>query len=285
MKKITLLIIVLAVAAGGFLQAQEGAGYYNRNNEYDNYAYADYEFRHSNAAYHIDRYGGDIYYFHHYRANVYFVLVGPNVFVVPGLTFRNYLHRPNIHWLSRADFIAISAVNFPYYDSYVRFGYYSDYYDHNPWSLGNHLLVTRNYRTYYRDRSRSKRYYRHLNSISAHQSRAMERVRNFRNNRQTRNTYGRSGQTYQRSQRNASQRNSSASIRRNGGNNRSTARSSGSYRSFSRSSRSTGRSSGSYRSSGRSSGSYRSSGRRGNNSGTSRSNYKTSRVTVKKRRR
>lgn len=265
MKKITLLILVLAVTAGGFLQAQEGAGYYNRNNEYDNFAYADYEFRHSNSAYHIDRYRGDIYYFHHYRANVYFVLVGPNVFVVPGLTFRNYLHRPNFHWMPRADFIAMSAVNFPYYDSYVRFGYYFDYYDHNPWCVRNHLLVTRNYRTYYRDRHRSKRYYRHLNSISAHQSRAMERARNFRSNR---HSYRQNERTYRGSQRNTSHRYSSEQIRRNGGNN---------YRNYKASERFK-------RSTGRSSTSYRSSGRRGNDSGTSRRNYKSSRVTVKKRR-
>ena len=254
---------MLAVAAGGFLQAQEGAGYYNRNNEYDNYAYADYEFRHSNAEFHMNRYRGDIYYFHHYRANVYFVLVGPNVFVVPALTFRGYMHRPNYHWASRADFIALSAVYFPYYDSYVRFGYYFDYYDHNPWCVSNHLLVTRNYRTYYTNRNRSRQYYRHLNRISAHQSRAMDRARHFRNNRYT---FRQNERTYQGSRGNASHRYSGKQIHRNSEQIRRN------YQAAERFKRSIGRSSGSYRGAGR------------DHYSTSRRNYKNNRVTVRKRR-
>ncbi len=59
------------VIGSGF--AFGGNGYYNRHNVYENYAYADFEFRLSNAAYHLDRYYGSVYYYHHPRANVYFV--------------------------------------------------------------------------------------------------------------------------------------------------------------------------------------------------------------------
>lgn len=183
MKKITLIILMLAVTSSVVLWAQDGYGYYNRNNEYDNFAYADYEFRHSNAAFHIDRYRGNIYYFHHYRANVYFVLVGPNVFVVPALTFRHYMNRPNFHWSSRNDFIALSAVNFPYYDSYVRFGYYFSYYDNNPWSIGNHVHVTRNYRNYYTGRHKNSRYYRNMSQVNARRTGEMKRVSHHSQNR------------------------------------------------------------------------------------------------------
>lgn len=182
MKKIILIIIMFAMLAGGIAQAQDR--YYNRNNVYENFAYADYEFRHSNAAYHMERYRGNIYYFHHYRANVYFVLVGPHVFVVPGFTFRDYIHLPNFHWVSNSDFIALSAVHFPYYDSHVRFNYYNSYYDHNRWSQRNHILVTRNYRKYYQNRHSSKRYSRHMSRVRTHQARAMERARHLRHSPQ-----------------------------------------------------------------------------------------------------
>lgn len=185
MKKIILIIIMFAMLASGIAWAQDR--YYNRNNVYENFAYADYEFRHSNAAYHIERCRGNIYYFHHYRANVYFVLVGPHVFVVPGLTFRDYIHLPNFHWVSRPDFIALSAVHFPYYDSYVRFNYYFSYYDHNPWSLRNHILVTRNYRKYYHNRHGNKRYHHDLSRVRAQQAQAMERARHLRHNPQRQN--------------------------------------------------------------------------------------------------
>lgn len=269
MKKMILMILALAVAAGGFLHAYESEGYYNRHNEYDNYAYADYEFQHSNAAFHIDRYHDDIYYFHHYRANVYFVLVGPRVFVVPALTFRRYMHRHNFSWASRADFIALSAVHFPYYDSYVRFGYYFDYYDHNPWCVRNHLHVTRNYRKYYRDRSRSKRYYRHLTRISPHQSRAMERARHFRKhrsaNRHDAHTYREN--TYRKNQRNVSRRYSSEHIRRTGGENYRNQNTSQRYKRNNR----------------RSSSKYRGSGRRDHNDRRDRRSRYTKSKSIKKR--
>lgn len=245
MKKITLIILMLAVASSVVLWAQDGYGYYNRNNEYDNFAYSDYEFRHSNAAFHIDRYRGDIYYFHHYRANVYFVLAGPNVFVVPALTFRTYMNRPNFHWSSRNDFIALSAVNFPYYDSYVRFGYYFSYYDNNPWSIGNHVHVTRNYRNYYTGRHKNSRYYRNMSQVNSRRTGETARVSHYRQNRP---------QQQERNSRNY--RNSS--VQENRGRNYSR-----NYESAQRFRKSMGHSSG--RSSGYSSGSYRGSGTRAGN--------------------
>ncbi len=177
MKK--LLMILMAVALlSGLVFAQDN--YYNRNNRYDNYSYADYEFRHSNAAFHMDRFHGDVYYFHHYRANVYFVLVGPHTFVVPGYTFRAYMDRPNFHWVPRESFISLSAVSLPYYDSHVRFNYYSSYYDSNPWSIMNHYRVTRNYRKHYNCRHRSKRYYRNQRRVMSHRHRHMGEARRLR---------------------------------------------------------------------------------------------------------
>jgi hypothetical protein len=117
-------------------------------------------------------------------------MVGPHVFVVPGYTFRSYMHRPNFYWVSRPDFVALSSANFGYYDSYVRFGFYFNFYDNNPWGVRNHILVTRNYRKHYRNRYHSRRYYRHHKRVMAGHRHAMERVRNVRHKRNTYRSHG-----------------------------------------------------------------------------------------------
>ncbi len=155
MKKI-IMILAVAILLSGVMFADED--YYNRNNPYDNYSYTDYEFRLSNAAFHLDRYKGDVYYYHHYRANVYFALVGPNVFVIPAYTFRAYMERPNFHWAGQNEFVALSAIKMPFHDSFARFNYYFSYYDDNRFSPRNHIRVTRNFRKYYKKRFSSKRY-------------------------------------------------------------------------------------------------------------------------------
>lgn len=182
MKKMILTVLAVTVLFTGL----SFGDYYNRHNPYKNFAYADYEFQHSNAAFHINRYKGDIYYFHHYRANVYFVLVGPNTFVVPALTFRAYEHRPNFVWVGNNDFVALSAANLSYYDSHVRFNYYFRYYDQNPYNVRNHVRVTRNYRKFYKNRRTSKRYNRSRTSVIASRDKSMKRARVLRSKRSSR---------------------------------------------------------------------------------------------------
>jgi hypothetical protein len=150
-KKIT--IMLTTVLASLFLFSGLTFGeYYNRDYGYDDYAYEDYEYRFDDAEYQLDRYQGPVYYFHHPSADVYFVLVGDITFVVPAYTFRAYLHRHNFVLVPRTRFISLNCCGLDYYDSYLRFNFYFDFYNRSKWTQGHHYQFRRDFRSYYNSR-------------------------------------------------------------------------------------------------------------------------------------
>jgi hypothetical protein len=150
-KKIT--IMLTTVLASLFLFSGLAFGEYNnRDYGYDDYAYDDYEYRFDDAVYHLDSYQGPVYYFRHDRADVYFVLVGDMIFVVPAYTLSPYLHRHNFVWVPRTRFISLSCGSLDYYDSYLRFNFYFDFYTRSKWSSGHHHQLRRDFRSYYNSR-------------------------------------------------------------------------------------------------------------------------------------
>jgi hypothetical protein len=150
-KKIT--IMLTTVLASLFLFSGLTFGeYYTRDYGYDDYAYEDYEYRFDNTEYQLDRYAGPVYYFHHPGADVYFVLVGDITFVVPAYTFRAYLHRHNFVLVPRTRFISLSCRGLDYYDSYLRFNFYFDFYNRYKWNQGLHHQLRRDFRSYYNSR-------------------------------------------------------------------------------------------------------------------------------------
>ena len=161
--------------------------YYNSDYGYDDYTYDDYEYRFDNAADHLDRYHGPVYYFRHDRADVYFVLVGDMTFVVPAYTFRAYLHRHNFVWVPRTRFISLSCCGLDYYDNHLRFTFYFDFYNRHRWNRKYHRQLRRDFRSYYHGRKHQKWYHsnrrrimdqRRVNSYKhGHSSPAQERQR------------------------------------------------------------------------------------------------------------
>jgi hypothetical protein len=158
-KKIT--IMLTTVLASLFLFSGLTFGeYYTRDYGYDDYAYDDYEYRFDDAEYQLGRYAGPVYYFHHTGADVYFVLVGDITFVVPAFTFRAYLHRHNFVLVPRTRFISLSCCGLDYYDSYLRFNFYFNFYNRSKWYRGHHYQLRRDFRSYYNSRKQHAWYFK-----------------------------------------------------------------------------------------------------------------------------
>ncbi|UCH98565.1 MAG: hypothetical protein JSV88_17420 [Candidatus Aminicenantes bacterium] len=163
-KKITIMLATVLVSLFLFSGLTFGE-YYNRDYGYDHYDYADYEYRLDNAVTRLDRYRGPVYYFHHPRADVYFVLVGDFTFVVPAHTFRPYLHRHNFVWVPRTRFISLSCCGLDYYDSHLRFNFYFDFYNRRHWNRKYHHQLRRDFRSYYNGRKHQKWYHKDRQKI------------------------------------------------------------------------------------------------------------------------
>ncbi len=179
MKKIMFFVLVLSFLMTGAAYGQYHDNY--RSHSYSDYSYNDCEYRYIDDYDHLASYGRRVFYFAHPNADVYFALMGARIFVIPGHRFRMHLHRPNFRWVSRADFIALSCMDFGYYDSYVRFNYYYDYYHRHGCSWNNHYDISRRYRRYYRNRNNHHRdYYRHKNQVMKRRAKAIKRARHLR---------------------------------------------------------------------------------------------------------
>lgn len=200
----TLLVSIFLFPAFGFSSGSDRYGYdeYEDYEPYDrsDYSYSDYEFRFSDAVHDFDRCRGPVYYFRHPRGSVYFVLVGQNTYVVPVHIFRRYTNRAHFVWVPRARFISLSSIGLDYYDNYLRFNYYFDYYNRSRWNRKHIRGLRQNFKKYYRGRHHTKWYQknrprvmkqRHLkrrgykNTYRTHERRKAKRYdrRNDRHNR------------------------------------------------------------------------------------------------------
>ncbi len=167
MKTLKILVFMMFVMVSmGFGQE------YNENDYYDNGEYAEYDdenlsydYGYDNARDYLERYNGPVYYWGHPQRDVYFVLIGSRVFVIPMVELSSIWNR--LHWslVSMDRFIHLSCFGLPYYDNYMRFNYYFNHYRHYGYgSYYNRYLRTR-YRRYFRDRRHNRDYYRYRSRV------------------------------------------------------------------------------------------------------------------------
>ncbi|MCP4220687.1 MAG: hypothetical protein GY765_39030 [bacterium] len=172
MKKTIMILAVMVIMFSGLF----GAGYdeYNDRNldvEYGNeYGHGDdceyshdgngYAYRQMDDYMALQHYNGRVFYYAHPTADIFFTLIGRQVYIVPGFKFRRSMHRSNFYAVPKADFIYYSCGSMDYYDSYMRFGFFNDYYYNNPWSYRRHRHVCSDYYGYYGNRRNSRSYYR-----------------------------------------------------------------------------------------------------------------------------
>ena len=188
MRKILLLVLCL-----GLLGFMANAQDYDDNNDYgDSYNtdydddYLSYENGYENAMPYLNNYNGVLYYWVHPYENLYFVLIGRRVFVIPSYQIRRIWH--NFRWvlLSMNNFVSYSSFGLPYYDNWVRFHYYYDYFYRNRYNRYNCRWIRGRYRSYYRNRRSNRNYYGRYRTVMKNRRTGRTRInsrRSFNKNR------------------------------------------------------------------------------------------------------
>ncbi len=207
MKKIIFFVFVLSILASvGFGQ------YYDNNNERNDYYYdtdyeednLTYEYGYEEALPYLQNYNGRVYYWVHPHENLYFVIIGRKVFIIPGYHINRI--RNSMRWflVTMDRFIALTCFGLPYYDNYVRFHYYNDYYNRHRYNSYNNHMIRDNYRMYYKNRRGNKHYYRYQDRVPKKREQiSNERYHNNGYYNRYKSTNKRSGpQTYRRPEHN-----------------------------------------------------------------------------------
>ena len=140
-----------------FAQYNDRYGYEDEY-RFDSNVYDDYEYWLDNAPYHLDRCQGPVYYYYHPVADVYFVSIGNVTFVVPSYQFRPYMHRHNFFMVPRSRFISLSCGGLDYYDNYLRFNFYFDFFNSHRWDRKYYHTLRYDYRKYYNNRHHNSWY-------------------------------------------------------------------------------------------------------------------------------
>lgn len=159
MKKTMITVLVTLILGIGSSVLTYGQ-YYDDYASYDNMAYDDYEYRLNDATALLASYQGPIYYYQHSRADLFFVLIGRETFIVPAATFRYYMHRPNFRYIAQDAFISMSCGGLDYYDNYLRFSYYFNYFLDNIFDRPHCSILRYNFRSYYGKRHHHNDYER-----------------------------------------------------------------------------------------------------------------------------
>ncbi|MCP4213612.1 MAG: hypothetical protein GY765_03100 [bacterium] len=171
MKKTIMILAVMVIMVSGLFGA--GNDRYTDGNfdvEYgDEYGHDacdsshesdEYAYRQMDDYMALHHYNGRVYYYAQPTSDIFFALIGRQVYIVPGFKFRRSMHRSNFYEVAKDDFVYYSCGSMNYYDSYMRFGFFNDYYYNNPWSCRNHRHVCSDYYGYYGNRRNSRSYYR-----------------------------------------------------------------------------------------------------------------------------
>jgi len=162
------MLVLLMLAAPGFAQYDYGREYdndgYSDVGDYDD-SYLAWDYGYDNARYYLDRYDGPVYYWAHPYRDVYFVLVGPRVFVIPVYEISRFWHRLRWSLVSMSRFVHLSCFGLPYYDNYVRFNYYFNHYRRYRFNRYYNSYLRNRYRSYFHNRRHNRNYYRHRDSV------------------------------------------------------------------------------------------------------------------------
>lgn len=165
MKHLKIMMLMLILATGtAFAQDYYGDDYAEPYESFDD-AYLTYDYGYESARPWLSRYNGPVYYWTHPYRDVYFVLVGPRVFVIPIYELSRIRHR--LHWslVSMNRFIHLSCFGLPYYDSYVRFNYYYNHYRRYSFNRYHNRYLRDRYRRYFHNRRSNRDYYRHRSRV------------------------------------------------------------------------------------------------------------------------
>ncbi len=146
---------------------------YSADRDYDDYTYnADYENNYLNYHYgydaalpYIRAHRGRIYFFHHPYRDVYFVIIGRRVFVIPEYRLHRMIHQTGWMAVPMERFIALSCFGLHYYDNYIRFNYYFDHYRKYRYNDYYNTRVRSNYRTYFRGRRSNSHYFNNWDRV------------------------------------------------------------------------------------------------------------------------
>jgi hypothetical protein len=174
MKKLMILIF-LTFAFGNLFFAQ----YEYERDSYDDYRYdrsyydeqdydenyLAYNYGYESAIPYLNQYSGQLYCWIHPFKNLYFIAIGRRIFIIPSFEIsriRRY-HRWNM--LDRDNFISLTCFGLPYYDNYIRFNYYTDYYRRHRYNRYNNIRIRINYHNHYRNRRRNSSYYRNYRTV------------------------------------------------------------------------------------------------------------------------
>jgi len=154
------MVLTSLILVGGYNFAHERYGYdgYGDGYRFDSNRYYEDEYWLDNASYYLDRHRDPAYYYYHPRADVYFVSLGNITFVIPAYEFRPYLHRRNFVMVPRNRFISLSCGRLDYYDNYLRFNFYFDFFNHYRWNRKHHRRLRTDYRNYYSHRHQNSWY-------------------------------------------------------------------------------------------------------------------------------
>lgn len=152
MKKLLLVILILI-----FTLSMSAQDHYDQEMEespihVQSYYYNGFDF-HSNWA-------GPVYYWIH-PANIYFVFIHGKVFLMPAWKWRQYHYMNWVRCISHDYFIWQSCGIYSYYDNYLRFWWYHDFFRHNHgWGWYNYHTIGPRYHKWWRGHRRSSRYHR-----------------------------------------------------------------------------------------------------------------------------
>ncbi|MDY0297725.1 MAG: hypothetical protein RB296_10445 [Acidobacteriota bacterium] len=165
MKHLKTMILILLLAAGSaFAQDYYDDEYAEVPGNYDE-SYLAYDYGYAAAQPWLSHHYGPVYYWTHPYREVYFVLVGPRIFVIPIHELNHIWHRLRWSLVSMDRFIHLSCYGLPYYDSYVRFNYYYNHYRSYRYDrYRNHWLRDR-YRRYFHNRRFDRDYYRYRGRV------------------------------------------------------------------------------------------------------------------------
>lgn len=165
MKHLKIMMLMLILVTGtAFSQDYYGDEYAEPYANFDD-AYLTYDYGYESARPWLSRHNGPVYYWTHPYRDVYFVLVGPRVFVIPVYELSRIRHR--LHWslVSMNRFIHLSCFGIPYYDSYVRFNYYYNHYRRYSYNRYHNRYLRDRYRRYFHNRRSNRDYYRHRSRV------------------------------------------------------------------------------------------------------------------------
>lgn len=138
-------------------QADYDDNYYNTDYDDD---YLDYNFGYDSALPYLRVHSGPVYYWQHPYRDIYFVSIGNRIFIIPGDQFRSIIYRSSWLPVAMERFIVLSCGGLHYYDNYVRFNYYYDFYRGHSYSRHHNHWVHSHYRDHYRNRRNNNHYFR-----------------------------------------------------------------------------------------------------------------------------